>query len=375
MSVNMMRYFFVGLLLSVSLSVSSQKYFLFIGTYTGTGSKGIYVYTFDASTGKAKWVSNTEGVVNPSYLAIAPGGKLLYACTETRTADAGGVSAFSFDRKKGNLTFLNKQSSGGDNPAYVSVHQTGKWVVAGNYSGGNLAAFPIIPDGNLQPLSQLVQHTGTGKNKQRQEQAHVHATVFSPTGDYLFVPDLGIDKVMIYKFNPSLQHPLRSASPAFVSTNPGSGPRHFVFHPNNKWAYLMEEMAGEVSAYRYKKGRLELLQRIPAHPDTSKGEFGSADIHVSPDGEFLYASNRGNENNIAIFSIDKNGKLSRVGYQSTMGIQPRNFVIDPSGKYLLAANQKTGNIVIFKRDMATGLLQFTGEQINIPQPVCLKMIR
>ena len=375
MPLDKMRYLFIGLLLFVSFRVSSQKYFLFIGTYTNTGSKGIYVYTFDASTGKAQWISNTEGVVNPSYLAISPGGTLLYACTETRTVDAGGISAFSFDREKGTLSFLNKQPSGGDNPAYVSVHKSGKWVIAGNYSGGNLSAFPVNQDGSLQPFSQLIQHTGTGINKQRQEKPHVHATVFSPKGDYLFVPDLGIDKVMIYKFSPSLPQPLRSASTAFVNTNPGSGPRHFVFHPNKKGAYLMEEMAGAVSVYSYKKGKLDLLQRILAHPDTATGDFGSADIHVSPDGKFLYASNRGKENNIAIFSIDRKGQLSVVSYQSTMGIQPRNFVIDPSGKYLLAANQKTGNIVIFKRNMATGLLHPTGEQINIPQPVCLKMLK
>src|ERR1035437_3695900 len=222
-----MRSVLLCLLLSISLAASCQKYFLFIGTYTGSGSKGIYVYTFDAATGKAQWVSNTEGIVNPSYLAIAPGGLLLYACTETRTADAGGISAFRFNRAKGSLTFINKQSSGG-----------------ANYSGGSLSAFPVNANGSLQPFSQLIQHTGTSVNKQRQEKAHVHATVFSPEGDHLFVPDLGMDKVMIYKFNSSAQKPLQSESPAFVNTEPGSGPRHFLFHPNKRWAYLIEEMGG-----------------------------------------------------------------------------------------------------------------------------------
>ena len=370
-----MRSVLLCLLLSISLAASCQKYFLFIGTYTGSGSKGIYVYTFDAATGKAQWVSNTEGIVNPSYLAIAPGGLLLYACTETRIADAGGISAFRFNRAKGSLTFINKQSSGGDNPAYVSVHNSGKWVIAANYSGGSLSAFPVNANGSLQPFSQLIQHTGTSVNKQRQEKAHVHATVFSPEGDHLFVPDLGMDKVMIYKFNSSAQKPLQSESPAFVNTEPGSGPRHFIFHPNKRWAYLIEEMGGTVVAYNYKKGKLDVMQQIATHGDTAKGDFGSADIHISPDGKFLYASNRGNENNITIFSVNRaTGKLSLIGYQSTMGIMPRNFTIDPSGKYLLAANQKTGNIVIFKRDVRTGLLQYTGEQINIPEPVCLKMI-
>lgn len=371
-----MRHVLLCLLISIPLLANCQKSFLFIGTYTGSGSKGIYVYTFDASSGKAVWVSNTENVVNPSYLAIAPGGSLLYACNETITANEGGISAFRFDHEKGTLTFINKQSSGGDNPAYVSVHKSGKWVIAGNYSGGSLSAFPVNADGSIQPYSQLMQHSGKSVNKDRQEAPHVHSTVFSPKGNHLFVPDLGLDKVMIYKFNASNQKPLQPSSPAFVNTDPGSGPRHFIFHPNKRWAYLIEEMAGTVVTYNYKKGKLNAMQQIATHADTAKGDFGSADIHISPDGKFLYTSNRGNENNITIFSIDRaTGMLSFKGYQSTMGIQPRNFTIDPSGKYLLAANQKTGNIVIFKRDITTGLLQYTGEQINIPEPVCLKMIK
>lgn len=371
-----MRIVFFCCLFLTTMAVSAQKCSLFIGTYTGTGSKGIYVYRFDASTGKATWVSNTDSVVNPSYLAITPDGKFVYACTETRTANAGGVSAFRFDKTTGRLTFLNKQSSGGDNPAYVAVNKSGKWVVAGNYSGGSIAAFPVNKDGSIQPYRQLIQHEGSSVNKQRQEKAHVHATVFSPAEDYLFTPDLGMDKVMIYRFRPSLQEPLQPAVPAFSATTPGSGPRHFTFHPNGKWAYLIEEMAGAVTAYNYNSGRLMEMQRVNTHPDTLTTQPGSADIHISPDGKFLYASNRGKENNIAIFKIDiKTGKLSLAGYQSTMGQTPRNFCIDPTGSFLLVANQETNNIVIFKRDVQTGLLTSTGEQISVPKPVCLKMIR
>ena len=360
-----------------SFTASAQKYFLFIGTYTGTGSKGIYVYRFDAATGKATWMSNTDSgsVVNPSFLAMAPGDSLLYSCTETRTVNAGGVSAFKFNRKNAKLSFINKQSSGGDNPAYVSVHKNGHWVLAGNYSGGSIAAFQLKEDGGLQPYSQLIQHEGSSIKKQ-QEKAHVHATVFSPQGDYLFTPDLGTDKLNIYRFDDSVSQPLTPANIPFMQTTAGSGPRHFVFHPAGKWAYLIEELNGTVSAYNYSKGKLSFIQRIATHPDTATGEFSSADIHVSPDGKFLYASNRGRENNIAIFKIDKKtGKLSPIAYQSTLGIRPRNFCIDPSGNYLLAANQQTGNIVIFKRNKNTGWLQYTGEQILIPEPVCLKMIK
>lgn len=370
-----MRCLLLCFLLFISVSVRSQKYFLFIGTYSTSGSKGIYVYTFDAATGKAQWISNTEGVVNPSYLAIAPGGKELYCCTETNTVNAGGISAFRFNRLTGTLSFINRQSSGGDNPAYVSIHKNGKWVIAGNYSGGSLSAFPVNADGSLQPYSQLIQQTGKGFNEKRQEKPHVHSTVFSPKGDYLFAADLGLDKVMIYKFNSSRQQPMQPGKQPFIATAPGSGPRHFVFHPNKKYAYLIEEMGGDIVAYKYKKGRLEIMQQVATHGDTAKGEFGSADIHISPDGKFLYASNRGSENNIAIFSAGAGGKLTLKGLQSSMGTSPRNFTIDPSGKYLLVANQRTNNIVIFKRDATTGLLQYTGDQINIPEPVCLKMMR
>lgn len=358
------------------MTANCQEYFLFIGTYTGSGSKGIYVYRFNTSTGKATWVSNTEGIVNPSYLALAPRGKFLYACTETRTVDAGGISAFKFDRDNGTLHFINKQSSGGDNPAYVSVHNSGKWVVAGNYSGGSLSAFAVDTNGSIQPFSQLIRHSGSGVNKKRQESPHVHSTVFSPKGDHLFVPDLGIDKVMIYTFTSSQQRPLQPATPAFAQTEPGSGPRHFIFNPNGKWAYLIEEMGGSVISYSYKDGKLIQLQQIATHRDTATGNFGSADIHISPDGKFLYASNRGNENNIAIFKINSiTGMLSVTGYQSTLGKTPRNFCIDPSGKFLLAANQNSGNIVIFRRDKKSGLLQYTGNEINIAEPVCLKMMK
>lgn len=371
-----MRLTFLFLLLLSSVYGIAQSYYMFVGTYTSKGSKGIYVYKFDASTGKAEWLSNTDSIVNPSYLAIAPDKKHIYAVTETATNNTGSISAFSFERSTGKLTFINKQSSGGANPCYVTVNNTNKWVVTGNYTGGNLSALPVNADGSLQAFSQLIQHTGTGVNKQRQEKAHVHSTVFSPDQKYLFTPDLGEDKVYIYNFNAASAKPLTPATPAFKASESGSGPRHFTFHPNNKFAYLIEEMGGTVVAYKYSNGKLSLIQRVITHPSDFKGDIGSADIHVSPDGKFLYASNRGEENTITIFSIDRNsGKLTLKGYQSTMGQTPRNFNIDPSGNYLLVANQATDNIVIFKRDKLTGLLHETGEQIKVSTPVCIQMMK
>jgi 6-phosphogluconolactonase len=371
-----MRIIFTFLVLLFSLFIQAQSYYLFIGTYTSNGSKGIYVYRFNSSTGKAEWVSNTEGVVNPSFLDIAPDKKHIYAVTETARNNSGSVSSFSFDRTTGQLTFINKQPSGGDNPCYVQVSKSKKWLMVGNYSGGSLSALKINADGSLQPLSQSIQHEGKSINAQRQEKAHVHCTMFSPDQQFLFVPDLGLDKVMIYKFQSSDEKPLQAAEQPFVSSVPGSGPRHFTFHPNGRFAYLIEEISGTVVGYTYKKGKLGLIQRIPTHPANYTGNIGSADIHVSPDGKFLYASNRGDENTITIFSIDgRTGRLVLKGFQSTLGRTPRNFMITPDGKHLLAANQSTNNIVIFKRDKATGLLTATGEEIKIPSPVCLKIMK
>lgn len=371
-----MRFTFLLLLTASSMITSAQQYFLFIGTYTGTGSKGIYVYRFDAATGKATFVSNTEKVESPSYLAVAPNGKTLYACNETASPSGGKVSAFRFNKSDGTLRFLNQQATGGDHPAYVAVDPTNKWVAAGNYSGGSITVFPINRDGSIAPFTQLVKHNGNGPDSSRQRSAHVHATVFSPQGDYLLSPDLGMDKVMIYSFKGTPVSPLNESKVSFAKATPGGGPRHLSFHPNGRWAYLMEEMSGSVMAFDYSKGKLSQKQRVFSHPDTAKGSFGSADIHVSPDGKFLYASNRAAENNLAIFKVDeKNGKLATVGYQSTLGQTPRNFVIDPTGNFLLAANQNSDNIVIFKRDKQTGLLTETGEQISVPRPVCLKLLK
>jgi 6-phosphogluconolactonase len=371
-----MRTYFIFFMLLISYRSISQNFYLFIGTYTDNGSKGIYVYKFNTASGKAEWVSNTEGIVNPSYLAIAPDSKHIYAVTETATNNTGNITSFSFDRITGKLTFVNKQESGGANPCYVAVDRTNKWVLAGNYTGGSLGAFPLNVDGSLQPYNQVIQHKGSSLNQSRQEKPHVHCTVLSPDQKFLYVPDLGIDKVMIYSFNPNAEQPLKPAVQPYAASEPGSGPRHLTFHPNNKFAYLIEELTGTVVTYRYSKGKLTFVQRLAAHPKDFEGKPGSADIHVSPDGKYLYASNRGEENNIAIFSINaKTGMLTPKGYQSTEGKTPRNFIIDPTGKYLLAANQNTNNIVVFKRDPKTGLITKTGEEIKVPKPVCLQMMK
>lgn len=373
-SINM-KTVFLSVLLFVTFCTSAQNFYLFIGTYTTKDSKGIYVYNFNAATGAASWVSNTDSAANPSYLAIAPNQKYVYAVNETHGENGGKVSAYTFDKATGKLTLLNQQSTGGADPCYVSVSKNNNWVAVANYSGGSCAAFAANRDGSLQPYSQLLQDSGNGANLKRQEKAHVHSTVFSPSQDYLFTPDLGTDKVMIYKFTQNISKPLTPATRPYTPISPGNGPRHLTFHPNQKFAYLIQELSGTVGVYRYSNGDLTSIQSLATHPAGFKGNIGSADIHVSPDGKFLYASNRGDENTITIFSVNAvTGKIALKGYQSVLGKTPRNFIIDPTGNYLLAANQDSDNIVIFKRNKQTGLLTPTGKQIKISMPVCLQMI-
>lgn len=353
----------------------SQEFYLFVGPYTNNGAKGIYVYRFNAATGGLAPVSIAEGVENPSYLVLSANGKYLYSVNQYHGEKPSGVSAFSIDAAKGELRLLNKQPAD-DGTAYISTDASGKWVMAANYTAGSLQAYPLNADGTLNPASQTITHTGHGIDTARQKSPHVHSVVFSPDGHFLCAPDLGIDQVSIYKFDPAAAaHPLEPASPAFAATAPGTGPRHIIFHPTLPYAYLAEELGGSVSAFRYKNGKLTRLQHISAHAAGFTGIKSSADIHISPDGRFLYVSNRGHANNIAIYSINPgNGKLQLKGFEPTLGAIPRNFMIDPTGHYLLVANQDSDNVVVFKRDEATGLLRATGVQVHIPNPVCLKML-
>jgi len=353
---------------------SSKENYLIVGTYTGGKSEGIYVYKFNSEDGSYKEVSHAK-TSNPSFVAVSPDEKYVYAVHEdARNGQGGEISAFSFDKEKGTLTLINQQPSEGDHPCYVEVDKTGKWVFAGNYSSGSLSVLPVNADGSLGAAATHITHTGSGPNKERQEKPHVHCTKISPDNKWLYVPDLGIDKVMIYAFDEATGK-LTPGSQAFAKSQPGAGPRHITFHPNGKYAYLVEELTGHVVVYQYQNGQLKLWQRTSSLPRGQEGYAGSADIHVSPDGKFLYATNRGDFNNIAIFKIDKNnGRASILGFQPTSGKTPRNFNFDPSGNYLLVGNQETDEIVIFKRNKKSGLLTDTGKRIEVGKPVCLKWI-
>lgn len=362
------------LLLLTSIFVKAQtntKTYLFIGTYTGgKPDKGIYVYEFNSTTGKLTAVSNTENITNPSFITISPNGKFLYACTDTKMQNAGSVTAFAINGATGTLTLLNKQPSQGENPVYVTVHKNNNYVINGNYTEGSASVYKTNTDGSLNPACQLIKFTGKSI-KPNQDKAHIHSIVFSLDYKYVFMPDLGSDKIHVFKFDTTNFQPLLEQDSLVVTTTPGSGPRHFTFHPNGKYAYCIEELSGTVAAYSYQNGKLDSIQKIFSYAKT-QDFYASADIHISPDGLFLYASNREPENTISIFSINQtNGKLKLVGHQSTGGKHPRNFTLDLTGNYLLVANAGTSNIVVFKRNVKTGLLTQTNNQIQVPSPSCL----
>jgi 6-phosphogluconolactonase len=351
---------------------ANTKYKLLIGTYSSISNDGIFCYDFNSQTGEFNLKSKISGVENPSYLAISHDGNHVYAANEVKN---GTISSFLFNPSSGELSFVNKVSTGGSSPCYVSVDDKSKFVFAGNYSSGNLAAVSLNDDGSLGTEPQFIKHEGSSIDKGRQQGPHVHCTVLSPDNKYLLTADLGIDKINIYKIDPSMiSTPLTPAKQEFVAVKPGSGPRHITFHPNSKFAYLIQEMAGMITVFDYKDGKLTEKQTITMLAPDFKGKVGAADIHVSPDGKFLYGSNRGEANEIVIYSIDKKGLLTLVGHQPTLGKSPRNFVIDPSGKYLLVANQDNNEIVFFTIDQKTGLLTPSGAKIQVNKPVCLKFV-
>ena len=352
---------------------------VYVGTYMHKGtSEGIYIYRLDMATGALILVGIAGGVQNPSFLALDPQHRYLYAVNETMTFDGqpgGGVSAFAVDPQSGALTYINSQLTHGGAPCYVSVEQTGRFVYVANYMGGNAAAFPVRADGGLDPASSVVQHTGSGVNLRRQEGPHAHSITLDPTNRFAFVADLGIDKVMVYCLDLE-GGTLPPHAPPWVEVEAGAGPRHMAFHPNGHYAYLITEMGNTIIAFAYDAalGTLTALHTVPALPEDFPGRSTCADIHVAPSGKFLYGSNRGHDS-IAIYAIDaETGLLTYVDRAPTLGKTPRNFAIDPSGTYLFAAHQDSDSIVTFRIDLETGKLTPTGQVMEVPMPVCVRIL-
>jgi 6-phosphogluconolactonase len=353
---------------------------VYIGTYTGAKSKGIYVSRFDAATGKLGTPQLAAETASPSFLAIHPGHRFLYAANEVGDFNgkkSGAVSAFSIDSTSGKLSALNQQPSGGDGPCHVSVDATGKSVLVANYGSGSVEVLPVRQDGSLDAPTTFVQHHGSSANPQRQEGPHAHFITTDAGNRFAVACDLGLDQVLVYKFDAANSSLVANAPPS-ASVAPGSGPRHLAFHPGGRYAYVINEIKCTVAVFSYdaNRGTLTELQTLSTLPDgeSVKPDFSTAEIEAHPSGKFLYGSNRGH-NTIVVFNVnEKTGKLTRVENVSTEGKTPRSFGIDPTGRYLLAANQDSDSVVVFRLDQATGRLTPTGGRVEVGAPVCVTFV-
>lgn len=367
------------LLAAISSFAAPKEFLVYFGTFGKTGSKGIYVSRLDLTSGKLSEPELAGETSNAGFLAIHPNRKFLYATGDLKQPDNGNgaVNAFAIDEKTGKLTFLNQQSSGGKGPCHVSIDTSGKCVMVANYAGGNVSAFPVKADGQIGSASAHIQHAGSSVNPQRQKQPYAHSINVDPGNHFAFAADLGADKIFIYKMDPT-KGTLVANDPPSVSVKPGSGPRHFAFHPFGRFAYVINEMLCTVTAFIYDSGKGELkeVQTISTLPDGKEIEsnFSTAEVQVHPSGKFLYGSTRGH-NSITVFDIDgATGKLTKKQVEPTQGKIPRNFGIDPTGQFLLAANQDSDSVVVFKIDQKTGELKTTGQTIKVPMPVCVKFL-
>lgn len=349
--------------------------------YFGTGggdAKGIYVARLDTSTGKISKAELATEANRPGFLAIHPNAKFLYAVASSIPGQegkkTGGVSAFSINPETGKLDLINQQPSGGSGPCHVSLDSKGRVAIVANYGGGSCSSIGLNKDGSLKKPASFIQHEGSSVNEKRQQGPHAHSANPGPNDDYAFVADLGLDKVLIYKLDPESAE-MKPHGAGIVP--PGSGPRHFAFHPNGKWAYTNGEMSMTVTAFNFdsNKGTLDAIQTIGTVPEgiDFKG-LSTAEVQVHKNGKFLYVSNRGHDT-IAVFSIDpKNGKLTFVERENIQGKTPRNFGIDNTGNFLIAAGQNSHTVALFKINQQTGELDYTGEKIDVPSPICVKFL-
>lgn len=350
-----------------AMNAQDKIYNLIVGTYTNScESNGIYVYDFSTDTADFALKSTSEKTINPSYFTVSNDNKFIYSVNENG-ADSK-LSSFGFNPKNGKLDFINSQDSHGADPCYIINDD--KNVIVANYSGGSISVFGKNSDGSLKEAKQTIKHEGKGINTQRQESAHVHMVCFSPDKKYILANDLGTDMISIYKYDKNASEKVLELKER-ISVKSGSGPRHLTFSNDGKFAYLLQELDGSLTVFKYKNGTLKKLHETTVVAKDFKGENSAADIHISPNGRFLYATNRGDANTINAFSINKKGTLDLVNQVSTKGKGPRNFAIDPTGKYLLVGHQYTNEIVIFKIDKTTGKLTDTGKRIELCSPVCL----
>lgn len=368
-----------GLVRIEAKPAATKHYLVYVGTYTTkTGSKGVYAFRYDASSGKLTPIGVAVETQDPSWVAVHPSGKFLYAVNEAGKNSM--VSAFALDAQSGKLTLLNQLSALGEDPCYLSFDRTGKYIFVANYTSGNVVVFPIEADGKLGAATANVHDQGTlGPNKERQEGPHAHWIEASAGNRYAYVSDLGLDRVLIYKFDGNsgkLVNPDPNQPEAFSATlPPGSGPRHVAFSRNGNFMYVLSELQSTVTVFENDaREKYRDLQTISALPKDFSGRNDGAEIAIHPSGKFLYSSNRGRES-IALFRIDPGTrKLTAAGDFSVEGKEPRHFAIDPSGNFLLAEDQLSDKIVSFRIDQKTGALTPTGDSVEVPSPVCISFL-
>ena len=358
-------------------TTTPNQVLLYIGTYTSrmnSDSEGIYAYWLDPTSGELSHAATTTNIHNPAYLSIDAERGYLYAVNEDiheEDAERGGVSAFKIDPATGALAFLNRQSSRGRGPCYVWAEPSGEYVLVANYPSGDAAVLPIKDGGNLGESTDYIKHEGSGPNANRQEAPHAHCVVTDLENQYVFVVDLGIDRVMIYKLDHATG---KLALHGWAETPPGAGPRHLTFHPSGRFAFVVNELSSTamVFAYDAEEGTLETLDIVSTLPEDFDGSNTCAAIHVHPSGRFVYASNRGHDSIVVLAFNEETGKFTVIAHESTQGKNPRDFTVDPNGMFLLAAHQDTHDIITFRINQQNGRLDPTGQVINVPAPVCLK---
>ncbi|MFA6107732.1 MAG: lactonase family protein [Candidatus Latescibacterota bacterium] len=351
---------------------------VFVGTYTRGGSEGIYPYCLDLATGALERLAGAGKVENPSFLAVAPNGRFLYAVSETESfagGQSGAVSAFSLDPATGGLSLLNQQPSEGRGPCFVSVDGTGSCALVANYSGGSVAQLPIRSDGSLGPATGKVQHQGSSVDPKRQQGPYAHSIYPDPTNRFAFAVDLGLDQILCYRLDPK-DGRLPPHDVPWTPVAPGAGPRHFAFHPNGRFGYAITEMGNTVVVFAYDaaRGTLSEVQTVSTLPPDFTGTSYCAEVQLTPDGRFLYGSNRYHDS-IAVFAVDGGtGRLSLVEIVPCEGKNPRHFGIDPTGSFLLAAGMESDSIAVFRIDRESGRLSTTGHRIELPSPVCVRFL-
>lgn len=350
-----------------------QQYFVYVGAYTNRGaSKGIYAWRFDAGKGSLTPIGLAAEIESPSFLTIHPNSQRLYAVSEVNSG--GSVTGYSIDRRTGSLTKINSAPSGGTMACHLAVDKTGRCLVVANYGSGSTGILALDAAGRLADKPRVVQHSGSSVNRQRQSGPHAHAVVLSPDNRFVLTPDLGLDQIKVYRLDPA-QATLTPNDPPFAKVPAGGGPRHLAFHPSGRFAYVINEMGSAVTAFQYdaQRGALTEIQSLSSVPKDFRGEDNAAEIEVDAAGRHVYASNRGHDS-IAVFTIGKDGKLALVENVATQGKVPRNFKLDPTGRFLFAANQNSNNIVLFRVDAKTGRLTPAGPTLEAGAPVCVQFV-